>query len=300
MQHKHKQAFTFAELMIVVSIIGIIASFMIPALIRSEPNETALTYKKTVQAIEQAVRNTINDITLYPPLRDEREVHGRSPIAPAGMLENGDLRYITDPAITNAGDAFNRYQVDNNARFFCINLANQLNTIGTIRCPGDAGLANLNTVGTDIQNLTTGTTNFTLSNGATIGGISDSWGGGDINTPPFITLCIDVNGNLPPNVGCAIRDRANQQRDQFRLQINAEGRVYTGSPVGANNWYMENQMLINPRAVTKNQRPLSNAEITELTSINERVIGNTEEDCPQELGYILNLNRCIYTAGYSR
>ena len=128
-------------------------------------------------------------------------------------------------------------------------------------------------------------------------------GDDDANAIPFITLCIDVNGNLPPNVGCAIADRANERRDQFRIRINAQGRVFTGAAVGINNWLMENRMLINPRAVTRDQRPLTDREIAELTNSNNNIIIDPSAPCPDsvnDLGdYITTNDLCVYTAGYT-
>ena len=61
-----KNAFSFTELMIVVSIIGVIASFMIPALVKTEPNEAALNYKKTFFALIYYIWKYSKKISLTP------------------------------------------------------------------------------------------------------------------------------------------------------------------------------------------------------------------------------------------
>ena len=297
MINTNKKAFTFAELMIVLALIGIIASFMIPALVKVEPDETALTYKKVFYAIEEAVSNIINDTALYPTFDHDA----------TGELENitGDLRHKNE-ATTDASGNVTEYALDANGAYLCRNLADNMNTIGQIKCPPsdvtDLKIANGGTLAGD-ENLTVATTNFTLTNGASIGGIVGTWDDtmDDGNTHaeiPFITLCVDVNGNEAPNVGCKISDRAHNKRDQFRIRLNAQGKVYTDSPVGKNNWFLENKMLINPRAVTKDKKEFTEREKTELT--NET--SNTEiskTNCPEDLGYILHNNDlCVYTAGF--
>lgn len=294
-----KNAFTFTELMIVLALIGVIASFMIPALVKVEPDETALTYKKVFFAVEEAISSIINDTEKYPW---------------------GDLRYNNTAIPDGAtGDDITGYQLDNKGTYLCRNLAETMNTVGVIKCPGDDGLTDLK-IANDGElkgdnDLTTATTNFTLSNGVSVGGIGANitdnkkniWNNVNDNTDTtaeiaFITLCVDVNGAAEPNVGCKTSNRAHAKRDQFRIRLNYEGKVYTDLPVGPNNWYLENKMLINPRAVTKDKNPMSSDEKTELV----KAAGSDsnppsqwgQSDCKESLGYIWSNDLCIYTAGY--
>ena len=288
-----KKAFTFVELMIVVSMIAVIASFMIPALLKAEPNEIAINYKKGFFAVERAISNIINDTEKYPDFDHD----GRG-------VKYGDLRY-TNASIVNAENVITGYNVDTNREYLCRNLAEIMNTIGQINCAGDTNLNN--------ANMTAATTNFMLTNGVSIGGITAPWTTVDIRGEPivpFITLCIDVNGNdgidandnAPggdgPNRGCAIADRAHPKRDQFRIRINAEGKVYTESSVGNNNFYMENKMLLNPREVAK-ANPLTTTEQGEVINTGDTVI--TPPNCNPDLGYIPvdGGTACLYTGGYT-
>lgn len=283
-----KNAFSFTELMIVVALIGVIASFMIPALVKVEPDETALTYKKVFYAIEEAISTVINNLEIYPW---------------------GDLS-LTNTAIT-VGDTITGYTPDTTGAYLCRQLAETMNTIGAIKCPGDGVVDILIANGgarKGDNNLTLENVNFTLSNGASIGGIHGIWDAtNDDKTTaevPFITLCVDINGMAAGiNKGCATTDRAERGRDQFRIRVNKEGKVYTDYPVGPNNWYLENKMLINPRAVTKDKNPLTASEITELTKNQDAALRETTKDnCPTDLDYILvgsgDSALCVYTAGY--
>ncbi len=293
-----KKAFTFVELMIVVSMIAVIASFMIPALLKAEPNEIAINYKKGFFAVERAISNLINDTEIYPDFDHD----GRG-------VRYGDLRYTNESIRENIDgvEVITGYQLDETGEYLCGNLAEIMNTIGQINCT-NAALISLND-----QNMTAATTNFMLTNGVSIGGITAPWTTVDIRGEPivpFITLCIDVNGNdgidandnAPggdgPNRGCAIADRAHPKRDQFRIRINAEGKVYTESSVGNNNFYMENKMLLNPREVAK-ANPLNDTEQREVVKASNTVI--TPPNCNPDLGYIPvdGGTACLYTGGYT-
>lgn len=297
---KKRKAFTFIELMIVVSMIAVIASFLLPALLKAEPNEIAINYKKGFYSIERAISNLINDTQIYPDFAHN-----------GGNRKYGDLRYTNDPEIIDGEEEITRYQLDATGEYFCENLAKILNTIGQINCT-NAALISLNN-----QNMTAATTNFMLTNGVSIGGIFTNEGNwqtlnddGTVADVPFMTLCIDINGNDGidnndnnpggdgPNRGCAIADRAVLKRDQFRIRINAEGKVYTDSSVGNNNFYMENKMLLNPRAVTVDE-PLNATERAEVVKTTATAID--PPDCNPALGYVPvdGGNACLYTGGYS-
>ena len=297
-----KKAFTFVELMIVVSMIAVIASFMIPALLKAEPNEIAINYKKGFFAVERAISNLINDTEIYPDFDHD----GRG-------VRYGDLRYTNESIRANIDgvEVITRYQLDETGEYLCGNLAEIMNTIGQINCT-NAALISLND-----QNMTAATTNFMLTNGVSIGGIFTNEGAwqtlnddGRVADVPFMTLCIDINGNDGidnndnnpggdgPNRGCAIADRAHPKRDQFRIRINAEGKVYTESSVGNNNFYMENKMLLNPREVAK-ANPLNDTEQKEVVKTSDTVI--TPPTCNPDLGYIPvdGETACLYTGGYT-
>lgn len=331
-----KKAFTFTELMIVMSIIGVISAFMIPAVTRMEPDETTMKYRQTFFAMEEAVRNLVNDVTLHPDglltrvvsataadntltivdpldLSSTVSVHNDSDVQQTSIYRldtdgngtaDGPQQTVTAAASTTPG------------REMCRNLANIMNTMGEIKCPNDSGLTNLildNDSPDTYLNMTAANVNFHLTNGAAIGGIYGKWrttndDTSTTSTTPFITLCVDVNGfgeKGGPNVGCAPASRAEKKRDQFRIRITQDGKIYTGSPTGPNNWYMENLMLINPRSIEK--KKLTAVEKVELT----KAIGTrdnadnpanwtTESTCKKDLGFtwFSSISKCIYTAGF--
>lgn len=272
-----KKAFTFIETMLTLSIIGVLFAIMIPILDRTKPDDVTLNYRKTFYTIEEAVASMINDKKLY---------------------SSGDL---AEP-ITGT---------DTNGKIFCRNLINSLNTIGKTQCHGDSGYSELSLVNSKDykgSDMVANNVNFKLSNGAAIGGIHGNWS--NINddlsvvsdeTEKFITLCIDTNGFAKgPNKGCSTDSRAIDKRDQYRIRISREGKVYTGNTVGPNNWYMENYMLLNPRMILKQKLSWTDSQITNLkkAASDENIPSMTDSnDDLDELGYTWNnnANRWIFT-----
>lgn len=303
-----KKAFTFTELMLVMSIIGVLMAIMIPILNKVTPDETTINYRKTFFAIEDGVKTIINDNKLYP---------------------TGDLRYIAPPpastepviAVPNPDKPTETINViqDTTGKYLCKNLANVLNTSGVINCPGKTGFTSLILKNSDSSNyldLTLDKTNFIVTNGVAIGGIHGDWDTTNDDTTtattPFITLCIDVNGfgeTGGVNRGCNPANRGEKARDQFRIRLAHNGKIYTDTPIGPNNWYMENLMLINPSSLEK--KTLSEAEITEVTkgistrdNTDNPTMFDTKTKCENKsgLGYtwITAASKCVYTAGYTK
>ena len=315
-----KKGFSLVEIMLVLSIIGVLMALMIPVLDRSKPDETTLKYRKAFFAIEQGVRTILNDVKLY---------------------ESGDLRYATGTPdsgeVTNSEGYINDTAggTSKSGRRLCYNLANTLNTIGTVRCPGDSGYTPLILgngtptgtvpVGSDtaISNPSTDANmtdekqvNFKLSNGVVVGGLTGEWNVTNDNKTyqktSFITLCVDVNGIKDkkgnasgPNVGCATKDRANPKRDQFRIRLARDGKVYTDSPTGPNNWYLETLMLVNPGSVTGDKRKWTEQETVELTKETSKDDTDlTSKPCP--IGYVwyqtgtsASVGQCVFSGGFS-
>lgn len=278
------KAFTIAEVMITLSIIGVIAAIMIPVLDDSRPDEITLNYRKAFYAIEEGVQSIVNDTKLY---------------------EDGDLLHPKNETSASG---------DTTGRILCYNLSNALNTIGAVTCPGDSGSSTLklvNSNGATGSNMLASQQNFKFSNGAAIGGIHGEWSSinDDLSTVSasneyFITLCVDVNGlQKGPNKGCKTSDRSVDKRDQFRIRVSRDGKVYTGNSVGANNWFMENMMLVNPRVIvsqkekwteTQKQNLIRSASSTSKPSLTSKT------PSLEEYGYIWvnSLSRWTFTGGF--
>ena len=74
-----KKGYTLSEVLVVLLVLGIIAAFIIPAVMRTAPDRAQLLYKKSFYATQEAVSEIINDASLYPydPSSNDPELSGR-------------------------------------------------------------------------------------------------------------------------------------------------------------------------------------------------------------------------------
>lgn len=63
---RNDKAFTLAEVMITMAILGILASVLLPAVSKVRPNENKALFKKAYYVAERVVGELINDDNLYP------------------------------------------------------------------------------------------------------------------------------------------------------------------------------------------------------------------------------------------
>lgn len=63
---RYNKAFTLAEVMITMAILGILASILLPAVSRVRPNENKTLFKKAYYIAERMVSELVNDEDLYP------------------------------------------------------------------------------------------------------------------------------------------------------------------------------------------------------------------------------------------
>lgn len=63
---RYNKAFTLAEVMITMAILGILASVLLPAVSKVRPNENKALFKKAYYVAERVVGELVNDDKLYP------------------------------------------------------------------------------------------------------------------------------------------------------------------------------------------------------------------------------------------
>lgn len=216
MRNNNFRAFTFAELMITMVIIGVVTVMLITNLMSVTPDENALMYKKAFYSISEVVRTLTNDSTKFPDSEN---------MFKAEITTDSD---ITEPE-----------------EYFCTQVANALNTLGNISC---------STSRSGNSNITGSNYDFKLSNGILIAGLNQEFSNEDNKniTPDTITICVDVNGDKEPNAGCADDDDARKSalRDQFRIRISFDGKVSTGSD--EEGFAVENAILGGDAIPTRN------------------------------------------------
>lgn len=65
---KKKKAFTLAETLLALGIIGIIAAILAPVLTDMRPDHNKVIYLKAYDTLTESVQTIVNDTSIYPPL----------------------------------------------------------------------------------------------------------------------------------------------------------------------------------------------------------------------------------------
>ena len=102
-----KNAFTLAETLIVMAIIGVLATITMVALTGSLPDKKKAMFKKGYSVIERTVGEVVNDETLYPFNREK-------------------IGFLNDESVEIPGTGM----VAAGANKHCVIFANKLNTVG--------------------------------------------------------------------------------------------------------------------------------------------------------------------------
>ena len=124
-----KKAYTLSEVLVVLLVLGIIAAFIIPAVMRTAPDRSALLYKKSFYSMQEATEKMINNQNMYP------------------IGATGEAGQQINPTEGNFAD-FDKKK-------FCENLANTFNVLET----ASPKTPNCENVGAD------GAPNFYTTNG---------------------------------------------------------------------------------------------------------------------------------------
>ena len=143
---KVKNAFTLAETLLTIMIIGILVALMLRAINRVNPDKDKVLFLKAYHATEAAIGNIINDTTKYDPTyltEAEREAAEQQ----EGTTLNLDFRddpypdataYITDAS----GNQVEKKNIKR-SEAVCYFLADQLNTIGAVECDSNGSAAGI-------------------------------------------------------------------------------------------------------------------------------------------------------------
>lgn len=196
------KGFTLSETLVVLFLLGVIASVTIPALWHSRPNESRLMFRKAYYDTERVISDMINDDSLYP----------ESDESPPDF---GDSTGVTVMGVLYAGKTK-----------FCGIFADKMNTSGEINCE---------------VNPPTGTSyttpSFTSTNGIAwyvpttenVGAFLARGG-----APEYIKIRMDINGKKPPNCRCDVEQDATGKKecptsclgpDQFEIIVRADGKI---------------------------------------------------------------------------
>lgn len=221
-----KKAFTMAEVLVCVGIIGIMSSLTLMHVRSNNVKQNILLYKNTFASIQEVASKLVGDTTVFP------------------VPQDGFRRSAANVTVANINTA-------SDASYFCEQLTNKLITKKTRAekrtISGEQKTVNVRDVkcNLSVRAVGEGATeksfdpNITLSNGVQIAGLDIPFSE-DTNRNDFIEshldICIDTNEGRGPNKGCV--DTAVKDRDRFRIRIYFNGKVTTDPA-----WVFENEIL---------------------------------------------------------
>lgn len=196
-----KKGFTLAEVMVTLGILGVLAAILIPAIVKTTPDNNKIMFKKAYYTLEGAINTMINDDAAYPAMTD---------------LTTGLER----------GFNFTDARLNDTLNKFCFYLSDELNTVPiatSTPCPGVAD---------------TGVSTFTTSDGI-IWNVYIPASDADpnaqfpLNPPQYaVTVTVDVNGSKTPNCSedaltnptvsaCA----TGTEPDTFQIGVRYDGKL---------------------------------------------------------------------------
>lgn len=204
----NKSAFTLAELLVALAVIGILIAILMPLIMNIMPNQKVVMAKRAHYTIETAVSNLLNDSACYP---DEDDRVG---LANGWGYADCDLWGGTSNqgTIATEGDP---------AEKFATLLKEQLQLVKDSFIPAN------------------GVWKFKTKDGMSwvIQHTNEPWTIANqfhASSPSYITIAVDVNGDDGPNIGdsqyCTIMDNASndasaKEHDVAMFYVYADGRV---------------------------------------------------------------------------
>ncbi len=195
-----KRAFTLAEVMITMAVLGVLASILLPAVSSLRPNENKALFKKAYYVAERMVGELVNDESLYPLGNGDSE--GLDNVAEAWYDgECYGLPDSNDPPCSNGSNGSDK---------FCKLFAAKVNTINdTVSC----------VTGSQIP---TGTNQPSF---ITTDGIY--WYMPYTDFDQEKSIYVDVNGDKEPNCRCTTTNcNGCLNPDQFQIWVQPSGRMY--------------------------------------------------------------------------
>lgn len=196
---KKLRGFTLTELMIALSVIGVLVAVVTPAVMKTRPNKNKMMIKKTFYTTEQIVSSLINDERLYPDMRDDC---GRT--AAEGETLNCAWGFDYTGAVTYEGVSYSGASKFEN---LFTNMLNVKSQNGHVYTTSDG-------VNWDM----TGASTAWPANQSTVG----TFAGDGTNIK---TILIDVNGAESPNCRQTETNCSEDDFDRYQVQILANGKL---------------------------------------------------------------------------
>jgi len=223
-----KRGFTLAEIMIVLTVIGILTAILLPTAIHSTPNEDILKFKKSHANLFKVVNELASSGKYYYP----GDLRCKPPVSQSDPCDIASIPSQNFKMCLSIGDLMSTKTVDcstNNSGTAKIYVKTFAGTNGAT-CASDSAICNMATGKTKLDTICSGIT--TPKGITTLDGImwyeanQDSSGLGD-------PACTDVDCNYVYKVLC-LRIGSNS----FGYGVRSDGKVLSGAK--ADEWVDKN------------------------------------------------------------
>lgn len=219
-----RKAFTLAEVMITLAVLGVLASIILPAVSKIRPNKSKAMFKKAYYVAERMVYELVNDQDLYP----SNGTH-------VGFDNTATVSYLgIDYPTNNTGSSANAGE----GAKFCQLFARKLNTASDdIYCDADHAVP-------------TGEGTFKTASFVTSDGIHWYMPYSDFKSEQDIY--VDVNGSKLPNCRCSAANDPSTcydcpLPDIFQIKVKPDGKMWVNSAV-EKAYLRSNDSMQDPRA----------------------------------------------------
>ena len=245
-----KSGFTLAEVLIVLSIIGISAALILPAINNLKPDQNKIMYLKVHDSLGQSIQTLASNSKLFPVCR-----------------QADNISCVKHPLLNTEAPVDERYKDYDGRTKLCNLLALSMSVNqDNINCSENS----YNFSGASFDNDFTNNISFTTQNGMQWRIVPQALSAANGSAEYQTDIYVDINGNTVPN--CIYGDECPNP-DRFKFLVDASGRVYAGDPMGQ-------LYLAHRRAITKNNDEVQNEHyIASLEDIKTGIRNFGYESC---------------------
>ena len=210
-----KKAYTLMEVLMVVVIIGIIATLTMPVLLKGMPNKNKAYFRKSYSTFVQAISETANNQFLYRPINAYDPVFTKPnfPYTSSGEIDTSNSQYKNLQNVLGTTDALDEDNI------LCYALASILNLAEEANCKPPSTTS---TTTTDDWNIHTvdGTKFYGLN-----GKFSNDPSKDDYTKTIYMKIKSDDNSKKELEKLYGTNRNANTNTTLFRLYLKANGQI---------------------------------------------------------------------------
>lgn len=211
---KKKYAFTMAEMLIVLTVVGTMATVIMYAISSVKPDSNVVMFKKAFYVTEKIIAEMLDDDALYP-----------KNTSPGLSNQNTEAYHNGEVIKSDATTSSIKSDAALGASKFCAVFARKVNTTGTVNCTTDR---------VAFTSTGTGGGNFRTADGVVWRFPVKSCVGTGTQPAADLQITIDVNGpkkhNCEDNVTTGCTKSGYKYPDQFNIYVKClSGKIYIKS-----------------------------------------------------------------------